>query len=395
MKKPLILSLCAAVLAAHCAHKETPRTPSSLQDIFTDRETQALGQILGEDSPTEKFRRKMKIEFHTNGDKKYLAETSYKSVQSALAETLGEENPNQGLAKLALGNVKSEVIENFIKTLKVYKLVNLGLQFDLNFAPIPYQSSFAPELSSNQLVRLDEIGGLSKKWEQMESHGFVNQLYANSVLVRQQDTADYIGGSISIFVEILDTKPKLGLPKIAKNGVKGFIRYRRYFRVNPALSAGLCSGFSSNIILGSRIPVFYTVDLYKNFNLKDIIPTEETLEIYPGLIASTQEGRSELLPETGGKYVSLPTMRYQVGFKKMSSESEFVVKKLVYDLKDRKFDVQRSEIEMTSFRSLSKNMRSNEEAEAKSAARREYFQKCQGVLEKQLMLNQIIPGGVL
>jgi hypothetical protein len=137
------------------------------------------------------------------------------------------------------------------------------------------------------------------------------------------------------------------------------------------------------------------VDVYKNFNLKDIIPTEETLEIYPGLIASTQEGRSELLPDTGGKYVSVPTMRYQVGQKKMMAESEFVVKKLVYDLKDRKFDVERSEIEMTSFRSMTKNQRMSEEDEVKSAARREYFQKCQSVLEKQLLLNQVIPGGVL
>ncbi|WP_413580599.1 hypothetical protein [Bdellovibrio sp. HCB288] len=394
MKKPLILSLCAAVLAVHCSHKEV-RKPSSLPNIFTERETQALGQILGGDSPTEKFRRVMAVDFNTNGDAEYLSENARKSIQTAIAETLGEENPQQGLAKLALGNVKTEVVENFIKTLKVYKLVNLGLQFDLNFAPKPYSATFAPELSSNQLVRLDELGSLSKKWELSESQGFTNQIYANSSLVSKSEDADYIGGQVSIFVEILDTKPKLGLPKITKNGVKGYIRYRRYFRLNSTVSAGNCNGFTSAVTSAAGVPVFYTVDLYKNFNLKNLIPTEETLEIYPGIIAATQEGRPELQPESSAKYQSISTMRYQVNQKKMMAHTDFVVKKMVYDLKDRKFDVERSEVDVSSFRSLAKNPRPSEESEAKSAARREFFGKCQGVLEKQLKLNQVIPGGIL
>ncbi|WP_413560264.1 hypothetical protein [Bdellovibrio sp. HCB209] len=394
MKKSFVLSLCAATLAVHCSHKEV-RQPSSLQNIFTERETQALGQILGEDSPTEKFRRVMAVDFHTSGDKKYLAETTRKSIQSAIAQTLGEENPSQGLAKLALGNVKNEVIENFIKTLKVYKLVNLGLQFDLNFAPEPYSLTFAPELSSNQLVRLDEVGQLSKKWDVLENQGLTNQLYANSVLVKQDGTADYIGGTISIFVEILDTKPKLGLPKITKNGVKGYVRYRRYFRVNSPLTAGSCSGFDTAVTVGSRVPTFYTVDVYKNFDLKNLLPTEETLEIYPGLIAATQEGRPELLPESGGKYSSVPTMRYEVRQKKMTDTIEFSVKKMVYDLKDRKFDIVRSEIDVMKYRNIAKNPRMQDEEDSKSEARRAFFKSCQGVLEKQLLLNQIVPGGIL
>ncbi|WP_413577563.1 hypothetical protein ACLVWU_04145 [Bdellovibrio sp. HCB290] len=394
MKKPLILSLCAAAMVVHCSHQEV-RKPSSLPNVFTERETQALGQILGGDSPTEKFRRVMTVDFNTNGDAKHLSETAKQSLQNALAKTLGEENPQQGLAKLAMGNIKEEVIENFIKTLKVYKLINLGLQFDLNFAPKPYAANFGPELSSNQLVRLDEVGGLSKKWSLLESQGFTQQIYANSVLVNKDQNADYVGGQISIFIEILDTKPKLGLPKITKNGVKGYVRYRRYFRVNPTLSAGTCNGFGSVVAVSGNVPVFYTVDVYKNFDLKNLIPTEETLEVYPGLIAATQEGRPELLPESSDKYSSVSTMRYMVNQKKMMAHSEFLVKKLVYDLKGRKFDVERSEIEMTSFRSWAKNPRANEESEVKSSARREFFNNCQGVLEKQLMLNQLVPGGIL
>ncbi|WP_413586629.1 hypothetical protein [Bdellovibrio sp. HCB274] len=394
MRKPLILSLCAAALAVHCSHQEV-RKPSSLPSVFTERETQALGQILGEDSPTEKFRRVMEVDFHTNGDGKHLSESAKRSLQDALAKTLGEENPQQGLAKLAMGNVKEEVIENFVKTLKVYKLVNLGLQFDLNFAPKPYAAHFGPELSSNQLIRLDETGTLSKKWSLLESQGFTQQIYANSVLVDKSQSSDYVGGQVSIFIEILDIKPKLGLPKITKNGVKGYIRYRRYFRVNPSLTAAQCSGFGSIVATSANVPVFYTVDIYKNFNLKNLIPAEETLEIYPGWIAATQEGRPELLPESSDKYSSISTMRYMVNQKKMHAHSEFAVKKMVYDLKDRKFDSERSEIEMTAFRSLAKNPRMSEEDEVKSSARREFFKNCQGVLEKQLMLNQLIPGGIL
>lgn len=403
MKKSFKTALvaCAAMTVVHCTHKEV-REPASVKNIITDGEVQALGDLLGGDSPLNSYRHPMRVQFHTNGDGKYLSETARKALNQALIDTLGVENPEQGLAKLAAGNLKDALVENFVKTLRVYKIINTGLQMDLVFAPVPNQKgTFADEFSSNQLIRLGETGRLSQKWDQIEKETVTGNVYNNSPYIpAKQGQADYIGGALTMYVEILDTKPKFGLPSIKKNGVKGFVRYRRYYRLNRDVQkTATCENFTMSAkTSGSGVPLFYTVDLYKNFNLANLIPTEETLEIFPGLIASMNEGRSELMPdnyEKSGK--SIPTGSFVVEQKRnVSGEVSFSLKKIVYDLKDKALDRSRTKVDLVEFHSRRNNGDSMaEESSALSSASSSYLKKCESSMEKFLSLESLVQGGLL
>ncbi|AFY03173.1 hypothetical protein [Bdellovibrio bacteriovorus] len=399
MKSALIA--WAALMAVHCTHKEMREPASEKKYTISDGQTQALADLIGGDSPLKPYRHPMKISFHTNGDQKYLSETARKALNQAIIETLGVENPEQGLAKLAAGNLKDAMIENFVKTMRVYKIINTGLQVDLTFLPQPNQrNDYAAELNSNQLVRFNETGALSSKWEQLEKATDTGTVYNNSVLIpATQGQADYIGGTVTFYVEILDTRPKFGLPSIKKNGVKGFARYRRYYRLNREVQKSVsCEGYTlSAKKSGPGVPLFYTVDLYKNFSLKNIIPTEETIEVFPGLVASNNEGRNELMPdkyEKTGK--SIPTGQFVVESKKsFTEEISFNLEKIVYDLKEKKLDRDRSRVKLVNYYSSRDQDSTANETQALYSARIQYLKKCESSMEKFLNLDALVNGGVL
>lgn len=393
------LVMGASLVCLHCTHKESRGPASSGKPLMTDGETQALSDLFGSDSPTNSFRHPMQVSFYTNSDKEYLSSTAKKALQQALMESLGGDVPEQALGKVVAGNLKDAMIENFVKTLRLYKIINTGLQVDLSFLPqANNKNDYAAELSSNQLVRLGETGKLSAKWESLETVTATGTLYNNSVYIPSQaGSADYIGGTMSIYVEILDTSPKIKIPSITKNGVKGFIRYRRYYRVNRDLAKSLsCDNFAVNVKRAEGVPLFYTVDLYKNFNLKNLIPTEETLEVFPGLLATSGEGRYELMPdslEKAGK--SIPTATFAVEQKRnISGEVSFSIKKLVYNLKDKSLDRDKSQVDLISYYSRNDGGVGMEDS-ALANARRIFFKKCEGSMEKLLGLEAVVQKGVL
>lgn len=384
MKKKFVMIACASLLTAHCSHKET-REPAGTKTILTDDEAKALSDLISTDSPLNPYRRPMKIEFHIDGDKEYLQQTAKKAFREALAESLGGDTPEQGLGKVVTTNLKNELLENFVKTLRIYKLFNTGIQVDISFLPEPYQSyDLTPELASNQLVRFNEVGKLSRKWQELQTP-VTNKVFSNSFFVsKSQEDSDYIGGSLTLFVELLDTDIKVKLPNPAKNAVKGFLRYRRFYRLNnEPQKAAECEGYSLTFKSdGPRVPLVYTVDLFKNFNLKNISPMEESLEIYPGFLASNNEGRKELMPDiltTAGQSISLG--QFFIYQKQSASWAPgFRIRKLVFDLKDHKLDAERSSVE---------------QEKISAHDRKNYFKKCEKSLKTYLKLDSILPGGVL
>lgn len=375
------LLLGASLFCLHCTHKESRTPASTTKPLVTDKETQALLDILGGDSPTNNYRHPMRVHFYTSGDQKYLSETVRKSLQEALQKSLGTEAPEKALGKAVAGNLKAALIDNFITTLRVYKIINTGLQFDLSFVPQPNnKNDFSAEMSSNQLIRFNETGKLSRQWESMKPLPLINSLYNNSVYIPlQKGSTEYIGGVISIYVEILDASPRLRIPSVTKNGVKGFIRYRRYYRVNKDLASTLtCDQYALNIKRATEgVPLFYTTDLYKNFNLKDLIPTEETFEIYPGLLVPTNEGRHGLLPSAkqSAAGIAIPTATFSVNEKRpANNRSGFPIRKLVYDLKNNRFDTERSQVEG-------------------GVGARQFFTKCESSLDQLFSLDSTLHGG--
>lgn len=358
MKHLKVLSGLVFILGlGGCTHKEVqerePAAAASAGIIDAD-EGRILAQLIGGDSPVRNYRHPMSASFHTNNDKKYLTETAKKALQQALAESLGADDPEKGLAKIVVGNIKSAIIENFVKTLRVYKIVNTGLQFDIAFAPKANKpQDFNAQLSSNQLVRLDETNSLSAKWEQLEKGSFTDTVYMNSSLIPvAAKGVNYIGGVATVYIEILDANPKIRLPNPLKNGVKGFIRYRRYYRVQQDHAVKVtCDKYTlSSSKAGEGVPTFYTVDLYKNFNLKNLLPTAETIEIYPGLIATTNVGRDQLLPrETNQIGKNITTASFNVSQKKLiGGDLTITLDKLVYGATDKKINTSLSEASIKS-----------------------------------------------
>ncbi|KHD88640.1 MAG: hypothetical protein OM95_07490 [Bdellovibrio sp. ArHS] len=386
-----------AFLSLHCSHKEK-REPAATKSLTTDAGVEAAAEIFGGDSPTQAYRHPLKINFYTNGDQKYLSTTARKALEQALTESLSAEVPEQALAKLFVGNLKESVLENFVKTLRVFKIINTGLQVDLTFTPEPYRKDdYSAELSSNQLFRLSDVGTLSRKWENLEKATMTGSIYNNSVYVPIQNKADYIGGVMTLYVEIMDLKP--GIPKPSKKGVKGYVRYRRYYRVNDSLNKPMqCENFIASAKGGGNgVPVFYTVDIYKNFNLKNLIPTDEYLEVYPGLLATSSEGRSELMPDkfdSVGK--SVQTATYTVEPKRRFSESvSFKLKKLVYDMKTKEININKSSVDLVEYIPDGGESSSQNQDMVLNDAKRQLFKKCEKQLESFLNLQSVLEGRAL
>ncbi|MEN0058662.1 MAG: hypothetical protein AAGB31_07495 [Bdellovibrio sp.] len=391
-----LLVVGASVLSLHCTHKET-RTPAGMQDIVKNIEVNSLNQIMGGDSPWQQYRRTMKADFYVRGDKEYLSSTAKKALQEALAKSLGVESPEQGLAKLFAGNLKQSVVDNFVKTLRFYKLFNVGLQMELTFLPQGYERrNFDAELNSNQLVRLNETGQLSRKLAALDNSKMTTSIYNNAVLIPQQNDPSYIGGTITFYLEILDTNVRVKIPSLTKNGVKGFVRYRHYYRMNqPVQFQSNCDIYNIHA-QSSRdsVPSFYTVDIYKNFNLENLIPTAETIEVWPGLIGATQDGRDELLPLSTSKEASSRLATFDVKVKQKKYEDiEFGVERLVYDVQSKKLDAEKSKVRVISF-IRNRDVAPGQDEVLLQNVSRTFFNSCGSSLNKLLNVNAVMPGGV-
>lgn len=392
MKWKTLLVMCASLATVHCAHKDV-RQPAGTKDLLTNDEARAFSELLGDDSPLNPVRHPLKIQLRTSGDGKYLSETAEKALREAIMKSLQGDAPEQGLAKAVGSNLKGALIDNFIKTLRFYKIINVGIQVDLTFLPEPHNyQDFASELSSNQLVRLNEVGKLSEKWKK-EDKPLTNKLFTNSFYIPTTNSPkNYVGGLFTLYVKILDADPKLKTPNIAKNGVKGFVRYRRIYRMNEVPQKNLiCENFVSTFkALGERVPLFYTLDLYKKFNLAEISPEEETIEIYPGLIAAQGEGRDGLMPDssvrsedTGKAGSSISTGIFSVQQKGSSKkDANIKISKIVYNLSDRKISSARSKI-------------GNGISEKSGKDLSAYFEKCESNIKTFFNLDSVIPGGTL
>lgn len=343
----LALTLGAVAYIGSRAPKMQTTEFASHSRLYSQSGLRAVSEILGSDSPLKPYRHPMQVRFYVNGDQDYLGKKAKEALNQALLETLNGDVSEEGLIKALGANVQDAVLDKFVKTLRVYKLINTGLQMDLLF--IPQENSIrdlGPQLSSNQLVRLSETGRLDKILTDLQSQTVIGNLYRYSSLVPSVSGGGvtYLGGAVSLFVEVLDTGFKIKIPNPLKNGVKGFVRYRRYYRVDENRADSFsCGDYKvSKTIEKNGIPLFYTVDLYKNFNLENLIPTDETIEIYPGLLVATGEGRSELLPDST-KETGKSVIAASISVEKTSNQkTKFRVRKLVYEPESKRLDLDRS-----------------------------------------------------
>jgi hypothetical protein len=200
--------------------------------------------------------------------------------------------------------------------------------------------------------------------------------------------ANYIGGVATVYIELLDANPKFKVPEPTKNAVKGFIRYRRYYRVQQDHAQTVtCDKYTlSSNRAGENVPTFFTVDLYKNFNLKNLIPTPETIEIYPGLLATTNDGRDGLLPrDTKEIGDSISTASFNVSQKKLiGGDLTITLNKLVYGATDKKIN---PELSKASIKSGGLGLTVDQ-------VKKSFLNECEQPLAKLLNLNVVLGGAL-
>lgn len=298
----------------------------------------------------------MDFNLWTDLDKDYLKERADRSFKEALAKTF---NPNMegGMFGALKGNLINSFVENFVKTLYIYKIVDGTFQIDIHFsAKNDNPNNFSKEFDSNQLI----VASDSLKEAILNSKMTTRPDLAVSQVTwpKKESPLQYTGGTISLWIKLLDLdiEFKKPIPTIA-NVVKGHFKFRRYFKVNPEyLSTIKHSGKDIKIngvrfVSENRKDSYITVDLYKTYNLKNIPPKYDRLEIaFNGLVAPQIHKKSfwhSLFPQKvevseKGKFV----LEGELNPKFLSRGERFTTElnKLVYNFNDSSF-TRKSEME--------------------------------------------------
>ncbi|WP_374031396.1 hypothetical protein [Bdellovibrio bacteriovorus] len=93
---------------------------------------------------------------------------------------------------------------------------------------------------------------------------------------------------------------------------------------------------------------------------------------------------------------SIPTGQFLVESKKsFVEEISFNLEKIVYDLKEKKLDRDRSRVKLVEYYSSRDNDNMANETQALYSARVQYLKKCESSMEKFLHLDALVNGGVL
>lgn len=251
------------------------RFPSSLQIMEGHPETQYLLRPYFQFKTYNKYLNyDLEINFRTNKDDSNILDSSKQALKEALAKTLvlpENGDPKESIIKIFKENFMQELITRFVKTLKVYKIINGSFQIDLNFIPrVSAHFNFDEELSSNQLIRWDS---LSEHELELESiHHTIAQKVLSLSLPNNDDPFQYKGGQISLWFKLVDLKPKFKINSDKKTMASGFIRYRKYLRAPHLLKPIKLKGNDKlkfdNISFKpyrQRDP-YITVDIYQDFD---------------------------------------------------------------------------------------------------------------------------------
>ncbi|GAB4011293.1 MAG: hypothetical protein Fur0010_05400 [Bdellovibrio sp.] len=246
---------------------------------------------------------KIRTNFYTNKNERYLKEKSLKTIQEAFQKTFEHKRTEEKAAKLFTKNLYSEFIDNFIKTIQITKIVNGQFQFDFEFVPeINQKIEFTNELSTNDLIDIRNQESL------LEIVDTPPKEITDEILdIPWPDSGDYyqyVGGNITAWFKVLDLiwKPSSPIPNPRKNAVKGFLRFRKYFKVNPQNSKLqlIKNRFFNieNIIFtkgDESNHTYVTVDVYKTFDLENLNPQLDRMEIYFGKLKPSNEIHDSIL----------------------------------------------------------------------------------------------------
>ncbi len=300
---------------------------------------------------------KLDPHFFTDKDQAYINERAYLAFNQALLKTFTEKKRSSyDFSTLFRKNLAEETISEFLKTLYIFKIFDGNFQFDLKVLPIFQRNiNFDQELSTNQLISEAQKGKLFKLLNEIKTD---NNLF-QTPFPKDGSTIQPLGGVISLNIEVLDLSwnPLNPIPNPSENAVKGHLRYRRYFRINDKNTFKLDIQnfpnfeFSYNKLkeVNKSLSPIITVDIYKEFNLKNLNPEKSYLEIFLGsLNEETLSKKSRWFKKKNSSF--LKTGEYFIAgnfkFEDELHPFEIQIHSLVFDFKKGKFDFDKSKIDI-------------------------------------------------
>lgn len=300
----------------------------------------------------------LQIQVRTNKKKDYYKKKTKLAIHHALAKTFAEvgmEGNSKGFAQLAKENLISSFVKHFVKTVRIFQIVSGEFQIDLNFVPrAEKQLNYNSQLKTNQLISYDRVNELSLFLNQEEQR--LDQKILSFEIPPSTKTFQYKGGQISIWLKLLDMDFDFDqpIPNPKKNAIKGFVRYRKYYRANNlnAIFPNLKGDFHQLTEvhfkkIDEQKDSMVTLDHYKSFNapgsgLANMIPKNDSLEIYFGKMKSDNFHREGFFGKLfGKKHKDVDTAELFINGKAKYNGSEREIKvslrKLVYDFNDERF----------------------------------------------------------
>jgi hypothetical protein len=296
MKFALLIStiLLTLVILAACSNHQTisnnrvafwgppSRSPASFNPDET-LDTKLLQDYFVVDSMGKRVRFDLTTDFLTDKDNQYLADKGREVVEKTLLQTVGglsaAGDAKVSATALLKQNLTKNFINAFIKTLRIYKVANGTFQFNINFTPKADSSSdYSLQLSTNQLVGLSETGRMAQLLSQPEIKTPHAIIEANIPV--SDELYQYVGGHITLWIKVLDMNwSPTNVPSIKKNAVKGYVRFKRFYRINQPKEIPL-EGVTISSQQGDA--QYMTVDLYRKFNLAGMLPKLDRMEISYG-----------------------------------------------------------------------------------------------------------------
>ena len=330
------------------------RSPAQMEDYLSKIDIKSFHDYFIYETFQKYLEFELSLKIRTDKSKEYYKKKTKLAIHYALAQTFKELSTSTGnkqFTTILKENIISSFIKHFVKTLRVFQIVDGTFQIDFDFTPqVEKKLNFNTQLKSNQLISYSHNGDLSKYLNEDEKR--FDEKVLDFEIPPSTKTYQYKGGQISIWLKILDTEFDLGhpIPNPKKNAVKGYVRFRKYYKANNlnAVFPNSLKDENFNIKevhfkqMNDIEDSMVTVDQYKKFNLQNLIPTNDYLEIHFGKHKADNFYREGFLGRLfTKKYKDTETselMLNGVAFSKRKDKKLSVtLKKLVYDYKTETF----------------------------------------------------------
>ena len=274
-------------------NKISSRNPASVLDQLSP-EIEIYKDFFSYDSYQKRVSYDLDVKLRTDVSEEYLKKKAELALHDSFRISFEKMKEVKEKDPPLIGLFKEGLIESFtthfVKTIGALRLVNSTFQIDFSFVPkIHKDLNYIPEFSSNQLIQWNDTGSfydeLTKGDLSLQEQILKTKIPAND------KPYQYYGGQLSIWLKVLDMHPRFDIPDPKKNAVKGFLRFRRYYKANDI--ADLKPFLRGQDLKMENVKIemekgkkdfFVTVDVFKEFSLGSIMPKLDRMDIHFGTL---------------------------------------------------------------------------------------------------------------